>query len=74
MTAAAPVVARTDCAFALETMSPDATTGHVDERDELGGERVVGAPRVHLLGRARMERQRRRAGLHQPRAELEAGA
>ena len=46
--------------------------GHVDERDELRGERVVGGTGVHLLRRARMERQRRRAGVDELRADLEA--
>ena len=45
---------------------------HVDELDELGGQRVVGVARVHLLRRARVERQRRGAGLDEPRPELEA--
>ena len=41
---------------------------HVDERDELGRQRVVGGARVHLPGRARVQRQRRGAGLDEPRA------
>ena len=74
MTAAAPVVASTVCARARDVMSPEAITGTSTSDDELGGERVVGRARVHLLRRARMERQRRRARLDEPRPELEAGA
>ncbi len=48
--------------------------GHVDERDELGGERVVGGAGVHLLRRARVQRQRRRARVDELRADLEARA
>ena len=40
----------------------------VDERDELGRQRVVGRAGVHLLRRARMQGERRRAGLDEPRA------
>ena len=46
--------------------------GNVDERDELGGERVISGARVHLLRGAGVERQRGRARLDEPRAELES--
>ena len=72
ITAAAPVVARTACARAREVTSPEAITGTPTQLDELGGERVVGGARVHLLGGARVEGQRGRAGLDQPRPELRA--
>ena len=73
MTAAAPVVASTVCALAREVMSPGRDHGHVDELDELRRERVVGLARVHLLRRARVERERRGAGIDELRADLEAG-
>ena len=41
ITAAAPVVARTVCARALDVMSRS-DHGHVDALDELGGQRVIG--------------------------------
>ena len=44
--------------------------GHVDELDELGGQRVVGGAGVHLLRRAGVERQRRRAGVDERRADV----
>ena len=53
-------------------MSPDAITGTSTSDDELGGERVVGRAGVHLLGRARVQGQRRRARLDELRADLEA--
>ena len=49
--------------------SPDAIDRDVDALDELRRERVVGAAGVHLLRRARVERQRLRAGLDEPRAD-----
>ena len=45
---------------------------HVDELHQLGGQRVVGGPRVHLPRRARVQRQRRGAGLDQAWADVEA--
>ena len=74
MTAAAPVVASTVCALRARGDVAGGDHGHVDERDELRGERVVGGAGVHLLRRARMERQRRRAGVDELRADLEARA
>ena len=47
---------------------------HVDQRHELGRERVVGEARVHLLRRAGMEREHGRARLDEPRPDVEAGA
>ena len=47
---------------------------HVDELDELRRERVIRVARVHLLRRARMQRQRRGAGIDEPRPELERAA
>src|SRR5207244_4708267 len=41
-----------------------------DPLDELRSDRVVGLAGVHLLRRARVKCQSRRAGLHQPRSEL----
>ena len=46
----------------------------VDALYELGGERMIGATRVHLLGRARVQRERARAGLDESRADLECGS
>ena len=46
----------------------------VHERDELGGERVVGGAGVHLLRRAGVERKRRGAGVDELRPDLEARA
>ncbi len=45
----------------------------VDELDELGRQPVVGLARVHLAGRARVEREALRAGVDEPRPEVEAG-
>ncbi len=47
---------------------------HVDQRDELGGERMVGRARVHLLCGAGMQREGGRAGVDEERAHVEAGA
>ena len=55
-------------------MSPEAMTGHVDERDELRREGVVRAARVHLLRRARVQGENRRARLDEARADGEAVA
>ena len=72
ITAAAPVVASTACARARERDVAGGDHRHVDERDELGRQRVVGGAGVHLLRRARMQRQRRGARLDEPRADVEA--
>jgi hypothetical protein len=45
---------------------------HVDQVNELGGQTVVGLARVHLPRRARVERERLRSRLDEPRADLEA--
>ena len=74
MTALAPVAASTASRLRARRDVARSDHRHVDELDELRRERVIGVARVHLLRRARMQRQRRRAGVDEPRAELEAGA
>ena len=74
ITALAPVVASTACARARDVTSPDAITGTSTSVDELGRQRVVGGARVHLLRRARVQRQRRGAGVDEARTDVEAGA
>ena len=68
------MVASTACARARERDVARGDHGHIDERDELGGEGVVGEARVHLLGRARVQGQRGGARLDQARADGEAVA
>ena len=48
--------------------------GYVDQINELGSERMICGPRVHLPRRARMQGQRCCACVHQPWPHLEAGA
>ena len=55
-------------------MSPEATTGTSTSDDELGRQRMVGGARVHLLRGARVQRQRRRTRLDEPRPDDQAVA
>ncbi len=73
MTAAAPVSASTRSADGRSTMSPEAITGTATRLDQLRGQRVVGEPGVHLLGRAGVERQRGDAQIARAAAEIERG-
>ena len=45
---------------------------HVDPLDQLGGERMVGLAGVHLLRRARVERERSRTRGDEPGPDVEA--
>ena len=68
MTASQPVVCSSASARRAAVDVAGRDHGHVDERHQLGRQRVVGRAGVHLLGGARVQRQRRGAGLDQPRA------
>ena len=74
ITAAAPVVASTACARACEVMSPEAITGTSTRETSSAVSEWSAVPGVHLPRRARMEGQRRRARLDEPRPDLEARA
>ena len=72
MTAAQPVsLQQLLRAASREVTSPEAITGTSTRSTSSAVERVVGHARVHLLGRAGMERERRRARLDQARADVE---
>ncbi len=58
ITAAAPVVASTACARAREVTSPDAITGTSTSETSSAVSEWSAVPGVHLLRRARVERQR----------------
>ena len=73
MTAAAPVRSRISTARGVRHDVAGRDHRDVDELDELGGQPVVGLARVHLAGRARVEREALRAGVDEPRPEVETG-
>ena len=69
ITADAPVVASTACARAREVTSPEAITGTSTSDTSSAVSEWSAVPGVHLLRRARMQCQRRGAGLDEPRAD-----
>ena len=73
MTAAAPVRSRISTAPRVRHDVAGSDHRNVDELDELGSQPVVGLARVHLAGRARVKREALRAGVDEPRPELETG-
>ena len=72
ITAAAPVVASTACARAREVMSPEAITGTSTSETSSAVSEWSAVPGVHLLRRAGVQGERRRARLDELRADLEA--